>query len=284
MKKWKKAVLFTFVLLMFCGRVVASSAEEPAAKDVQRVNMAQEYINAAQEVAKKTAHPDALVLADFLVKNTAVCAPDAANQLWSEVVCIREAEGTQFSFCLVPLLEGESQWRKSEKEEGVVAVLNSFQGPAVMILRADIRLSDKWKGVVMLHAAYHIFSSFKYSSLARDIEGQALEDYHAFLLEQEWLNSLGGEPYAALVKKEATRLKKAEKKNGKIQYLDELLYSKELTDIFGEAASSQEELMRKTALWLEGAMQFVAEGGKNPEEKAALKTALVRLLLEQGIL
>lgn len=253
----KKLIVFALVLTSLC---FSSNKEALCAIDdlMERVDAYDAWIAAARTVAGDD--QNARMLLDEVISIGQNAAPAYSDE---GIGFLMLYNGLRMppdkKLMIVCLMEGDektsSGWQKIlENSDGMAAWFAPDAEIPTLFLRANVAMTDTWKGLLFLHESLHIGTKMHGGNETPDpTYNRAIDEYFAYSLEFDRLSEIGGDQYEALLSAEEARIDAADAVGP--QYG---VHKRSLDEIFGTSLSEDEDNVRESAVWLHAQFRYIA--------------------------
>ncbi len=208
-------------------------------RDLERVEIASSWAEAAQNIANLTGDQRAKDLVENYLENGAVGhdTPKGVRKVGSTGTGVTNA-------VLVPVLKGDEEFSQR--------VATYWEGnPGFITFNCEDDISETWKGFILLHELVHADSHDRNNRRGDNYEdvGWWEEEIEAFTFEHGLMATIGGKEYEALIERKVQEfLAELGKDETHIPPLGE---ATEIEDIFGVSLSGLENGTRRTAVWFD---------------------------------
>lgn len=237
------------------------------ASDKERMRIAVEWLDAAQNVAQRSRLPEAQGIAAFIRANGIISKPHQ-----DLLLTIGFSSGiTQDNFRIVPIIESDDEHpiARTYAPKGMAGRYS----PSIKVLwLRNAPLSTLGRGLLLLHEGAHVLQR---KPRYQGEGGWCAAEYDAFGVQSNVLSAIGGKPYSVILLSQANVMLEQYRKSGGAISLPE--YDSRYDVIFGKSQSVSDTSLKRSAFGIHAFYTMLNGMSSGPGKSAFVQQNICKM-------
>lgn len=267
----KSVILITVVWLGFCGCTTVPNDDNISLSHEKRKQILDKWIGSMDSDNTAVAN-----IAEILRNVLYVAEPAPSRKDFDLGIRVLEEAGENKFIPAVVVLPGDENVGLSWEEK-----IRSFWGSLFipdypLIIIRDDKVSDFWRGIIMLYQGSHVASYFlgSFDSIEDSVSRIVVGEYCAYKLISDVLDQKGGQKYQKILDEKVSLIQSQFQENG-IYLLPDFSGEERLNDAFVEAPLSPEEIhVRWKIFWIHAVFKAIESLDKDDDKRSQEKTKI----------
>ncbi|HBI16861.1 MAG: hypothetical protein UR60_C0015G0020 [Candidatus Moranbacteria bacterium GW2011_GWF2_34_56] len=267
----KLVILITVVWFGFCGCTIIPNDANISLSYEKRKQILDKWIGSMDSDNAAVAN-----IAEILRNVLYVAEPAPSHKDFDLGIRVLEEVGENKFIPVVVVLAGDEDiglaWE--EKIRSFWGLLFVADYPLAII--RDDKVSDFWRGIIMLYQGSHVASYLlgSFDSVEDSVSRIVVGEYCAYKLISDVLDQKGGQKYQKILDEKVSLIQSQFQENG-IYLLPDFSEEERLNDVFAEAPLSTEEIhVRWKIFWIHAVFKSIESSDIDADKRSQEKTKI----------